>query len=196
MNHFYQNIQGWFTHPDFYRDVADFLPHINFQVAEVGVWKGQSFAFLGVELINRNKTGVMHAVDSFAGSEEHRPGGLAFDPVTVDRGALEKEFRRNINPLRHDVLLRIDIHSMGSPQATSEFHDGQLDVCFIDAAHDYLSVTTDVTAWWPKVRSGGWLCGHDFSAQFPGVQRAVRNFAEQERVMLMPAGDCWLIGKP
>ncbi len=47
------------------------------------------------------------------------------------------------------------------------------DLVFIDALHDYESVKQDIALWWPHVRIGGMLCGHDFNHQWPGVERAV-----------------------
>jgi hypothetical protein len=47
------------------------------------------------------------------------------------------------------------------------------DLIFIDALHDYESVKQDIALWWPKVRVGGCLSGHDFSHKWPGVERAV-----------------------
>ena len=49
----------------------------------------------------------------------------------------------------------------------------EFDLVFIDALHDYASVYEDIRLWWPKVRIGGMLCGHDFNHQWPGVERAV-----------------------
>jgi predicted O-methyltransferase YrrM len=50
---------------------------------------------------------------------------------------------------------------------------GGFDLIFIDALHDYESVKQDIALWWPKVRIGGMLAGHDFNHQWPGVERAV-----------------------
>lgn len=49
-----------------------------------------------------------------------------------------------------------------------------LDFVYIDAMHDYDSVCEDIRAWWPLLRVGGVMGGHDFSMKnFPGVVRAV-----------------------
>jgi hypothetical protein len=47
------------------------------------------------------------------------------------------------------------------------------DLVFIDALHDYENVMKDISLWWPLVRSGGILAGHDFNHKWPGVERAV-----------------------
>jgi predicted O-methyltransferase YrrM len=47
------------------------------------------------------------------------------------------------------------------------------DLIFIDALHDYENVMKDISLWWPKVRKGGVLAGHDFNHKWPGVERAV-----------------------
>jgi hypothetical protein len=49
----------------------------------------------------------------------------------------------------------------------------QADLVFIDALHDYEHVKQDIGLWWPKVRIGGILAGHDFNHRWPGCERAV-----------------------
>lgn len=48
------------------------------------------------------------------------------------------------------------------------FKDGEFDFVYVDARHDRWGVTQDLTAWWPKVRPGGLVCGHDFVTQAEG----------------------------
>lgn len=43
------------------------------------------------------------------------------------------------------------------------FKNGSLDFVYIDAAHDFQSVTNDIAEWSKKVRVGGIISGHDFS---------------------------------
>ena len=40
--------------------------------------------------------------------------------------------------------------------------DGSFDYVYVDARHDYASAMEDIRAWWPKVRRGGILAGHDY----------------------------------
>ncbi len=36
------------------------------------------------------------------------------------------------------------------------------DFIYLDARHDYCAVAEDIKCYWPKVRPGGILAGHDF----------------------------------
>ena len=54
-------------------------------------------------------------------------------------------------------------------RATSEvasdiFADGSLDFVYIDANHAYDFVKQDIELWYPKVKKGGYLGGHDYIA--------------------------------
>ena len=45
------------------------------------------------------------------------------------------------------------------------FADGTFDFIFVDARHDRLGVLEDLQAWWPKLRRGGLMAGHDYTEQ-------------------------------
>lgn len=69
------------------------------------------------------------------------------------------------------------------------------DVVFIDALHDYTSVKEDIALWWPLVREGGYLCGHDANHRWPGVMRAVAEHFNLMDVCLGP-DSMWWVQKP
>lgn len=50
------------------------------------------------------------------------------------------------------------------------------DVIYIDAFHSYDSVIQDLTLAIPRLKSNGFLCGHDYSDYWPGVKKAVDDF--------------------
>jgi len=71
---------------------------------------------------------------------------------------------------RHD---RIELWRATSEEAAARVDDGSQDFVFLDADHRYDAVVADIRLWRPKVRRGGLLCGHDFTAGWPSVVRAV-----------------------
>ena len=54
---------------------------------------------------------------------------------------------------------------MDSVQAADYVEDQSLDFCFIDGDHSYIGTKRDIEAWLPKVKIGGWICGHDYDNQ-------------------------------
>jgi hypothetical protein len=49
-----------------------------------------------------------------------------------------------------------------SNQAANLFDDESLDFVYIDGNHAYEFVKEDLEIWWPKIKSGGVLMGHDY----------------------------------
>lgn len=51
---------------------------------------------------------------------------------------------------------------------------GSMDFVFVDTVHDYISAQRDSRIAFSLVRHGGLIAWHDYSPQYPGVVRAVR----------------------
>ncbi len=101
---------------------------------------------------------------------------------------------------------RIIIDRCSSLEAASHYPDGFFDFVYIDADHTESAVNDDLKAWWPKVRLGGILAGHDFVNVAPickdgtalkfGVVDAVNNFVSDNRLNLYVDQDTdWFILK-
>lgn len=71
---------------------------------------------------------------------------------------------------------RAQLLPMPSVEAAASLPDSSVDVVFIDGDHSYAQVVRDINAWEPKVKPGGFLCGHDFG-NHPDVARAVLEHA-------------------
>lgn len=67
-----------------------------------------------------------------------------------------------------------------SVDAAKQIDDRSLDFVYLDADHSEAGLLRDLAAWFPKVREGGWITGHDWDhPHFPGVRRAVERFARR-----------------
>jgi predicted O-methyltransferase YrrM len=74
------------------------------------------------------------------------------------------------------------IHREDSIVASKSFPDNYFDLVYIDADHSYEAVKLDLKYWYPKVKKGGMLCGHD--ANRPGVEPAINEFAKEKDLKL------------
>ena len=162
MNHYYQNVQGWFDCTGLYRHVVQNFDRGRF--VEIGCWKGRSTSFMAVEIINSGKDIRLDCVDTFLGSTEH---------AGTDKYKLFYEFTTNVEPVR-SVINRV--HVLPSVEAAALYPDESLDFVFIDAAHDEENVFADCLAWYPKVKKGGIFGGDDYGNGWPGVEAAVKRF--------------------
>lgn len=59
-----------------------------------------------------------------------------------------------------------------------------LDFVYIDGNHSYEYVKKDIEMYYPKVKPGGILGGHDFRAGFYGLCTAVLEFANEHQINL------------
>ncbi len=77
---------------------------------------------------------------------------------------------------------RSAIWRLMSDEASTRIDDGQLDFAYLDARHDLAGIREDIELWYPKVRPGGIVSGHDYLdgvlPQFGvfGVKTAVDQF--------------------
>jgi hypothetical protein len=81
---------------------------------------------------------------------------------------------------------RRHILAEASPAAAVHFADESLNFAFLDGNHLYESVQADIRAWWPKIKRGGLLAGHDYGVHRDlggpwGVRRAVDEFTAAMR---------------
>jgi hypothetical protein len=69
---------------------------------------------------------------------------------------------------------RCSLLCISSEEAANLTFNECLDFVYIDADHSYLGCLRDLELWWPKIRPGGMLAGHDYG-QF-GVTDALNEF--------------------
>ena len=105
---------------------------------------------------------------------------------------IEAEFWKNVGEHKHRCVM---VRDTSEQAANLTFQDaGDFDLIFIDALHDYEHVKQDIALWWPKVRIGGMLTGHDFNHKWPGCERAVAEFLNLMHVGVAP-DSVWFVVK-
>ncbi len=71
-----------------------------------------------------------------------------------------------------------------SAMAVGSFHDESLDFAYIDADHEYGASLADIALYYPKVKKGGLLCGHNYEpeTEVEHVAKAVHYFCAQNNL--------------
>ena len=158
--------QGWMSKAE-RRWLALRGPEINGLAAEVGCWRGRST----LALLSRFGTGHLYAVDTWVGP----PDGLGQAHIYEGAGDVYAEFRWNLSPeIRAGAVIPLRMDSLeGAAEIARRHGTGCLDLVFIDADHRYDAVCADILSYFPLLRPGGIMAGHDYSEKFPGVIQAV-----------------------
>ncbi len=182
-----KDVEGWTDYGHLYAEQIKSLPPGSTFV-EVGTWMGKSIIHAGQQARLHNKPINFICVDTFKGDPN--------EPYCVERvkqlgGSTLPTFLKNLE--RYELSKSIQYLESDSVSAAKAFPDNSVDFLFIDASHDYESVRDDIAAWYPKVKLGGIIAGHDYANEFQGVIRAVKEaFPEGYEVRYRS----WLYKKP
>lgn len=138
---------------------------------EVGSFMGLSSILMANALIASGNTGGrIICVDTWQGSVEHQ------EMEVIQENRLFETFQENIRNANVSHIIR-PIRKP-SVEAAKEFSDASLDRIYIDGDHSFEGCYTDLEAWYPKLKPGGLLFGHD-CAPNEDVRRAVLQFATE-----------------
>jgi predicted O-methyltransferase YrrM len=140
-----------------------------------------------------------------------------FDEANVEIDLQEKMFeetKETLQPWAHKTtFLR-----MLTSEAVNYIDDNMLDFVHVDARHDFCGCKNDIDLYWPKIRPGSILAGHDFlyahevtdgqnwavcgdgSNNSGAVRDAVEDFAKLNNLQIVTtwqdSWETWIIRKP
>jgi hypothetical protein len=147
---------------------------------EVGVSKGETSA----ALLRHFPKLTLYMVDAWAVYPEDHPyrkSGDGHARLTAEQQSAHAQAAFN------DTLFANDRRTIlqGDSVAKAKYIvNGSLDFAFVDDDHTYEGVLRSLRAWWPKLRTGGLLCGDDMGHRRDtvglfGVTKAVNEFAAE-----------------
>ena len=176
----YNQIQGWFDYKNTYNFLVSKTKD-NGIFVECGAWMGKSSAYLCD--IAKNRINI-YIVDTWEGSLSNT------DPTYIMAQAnnnIYETFLSNMGDRKFNPIKQL------SEKAIHNFEDNSCDIVFIDMTHTYEHVKNDILAWLPKVKTNGYIAGHDYQKDWPGVIKAVDEIFGKENLILMDT--CWIYHK-
>jgi len=141
---------------------------------------------MAVEIANSKKQIDFHTIDTWEGSKENQ------DDYYVKNGSLYEKFITNIKPVQN----YIKVIKSDSVKASFSYEDNSIDFLFIDGSHEYEDVKKDLVAWFPKIKQGGLIAGHDYTDDWKSVKNAVDEFGFENNLKVLPISvGSWAIKK-
>jgi len=141
-------------------------------VCELGVYKGDNF----MEMISHEPK-LAVAVDSWKNDGVHSSRDASYS-----QEELKKQYAYFKSRVRD--LSFVQIIQRKTVQAAKRFSDEYFDFVYIDADHSVEGCYSDITSWYPKVKPGKFLVGHDYHRRF-GVVDAVNKFIKDNKLELI-----------
>jgi len=185
IKHNYQDIEGWFNMEQQYLELLEATPEGGIFV-ELGAYKGKSTSFIVTEMINRSRNIKFFTVDTFLGDSGSTDEREIHAYKQVNITALYREFIENTANVQPYFKTIVGYSS----EAAVKFQDNSVQNLFIDAGHSYNAVLEDLKAWYPKMKNGSTMAGHDYHS-WEGVKKAVLEFFGKEPDKV--ENDCWFI---
>lgn len=157
------SIQGWMSWDEL-AWLADQATRHQF-IIELGSYAGRS-----TRVLADNTPGVVIAVDDWRGCRNEG------DKDLVEQEDLFPTFVKNLED--HIEKDKVIIQLANHEDALLNFGEVP-DFVFIDGDHRYASVKRDIQAWYPLIKEGGIIAGHD--SGFADVDRAVRELLPEAK---------------
>lgn len=197
-------IPGWYDWDEWNKNIVATLPD-GALYFEVGCFLGRSTAALAQHIQDSGKKIRLQVVDTFA-LKPGDPEALYFalnDQGKTVKGLVKfrEVFERNMREAGFIVGRSPDnwlqAYTAPSTKHADSLRDEVADVVFIDAEHGYDAVLADIRAWWPKLKRGGVMAGHDIYT-YDTVYRAVKVAVEELKVPLniIAEQNIWELKKP
>ena len=131
--------------------------------AEVGVYLGRNSLML-LKNLDIKKLYLIDPYKNYKGKD-----GFSRNDFEI----INKYAHKNLRKYNDRIVWIRDL----SENAVKLIDDNSLDFVYIDGNHLYRWVKKDLELWYPKLKSDGFLCGHDFN-RFD-VARAVVEFSNK-----------------
>ena len=160
---------------------------------EIGVYRGH----LSWRMLAANRNVFLYLVDPWKAADEGDSYLTTDDSIARMTQAEHDENMRKTLESVAPFSGRYEVLRTTSDNAAKRFLPNELDFVFIDGDHSYEGCKADIAAWFPKLRNGGLLSGHDYRDERNyGVQQAVNEFVRDcGRELRLGGNYTWFVTK-
>lgn len=153
--------------------------HTNLVGAEIGVFKGDN----ALSILRTLPMKTLYLIDSYFTYyvEDNISKRIGLEAYNIAKEKLSK-------------FPQIKFIIKTSDEACKDVHES-LDFLYIDGNHTYEYVKRDITNYYPLIKSGGLIGGHDYTKDFNGVVKAAKEFAKENNLELNTVYPDWWIFK-
>ncbi len=166
------NLWGWINESNKQRIAQLIQQHHTQVIVELGSWLGAFTQFIAE---NSDKDAKIYAIDVWEETPECKAAmSLSEQESKKFFSKLYHQFLSNIIHLNmQDKIIPIKMTTLEAAQKIDIIPD----LVYVDASHTENDVYNDIKYWYPKIVSGGIMCGDDWS--WDSVRRGVTRIAQE-----------------
>jgi hypothetical protein len=200
------DLHGWISQ-SFDEVVKESVKHLekqeHFVVVEVGTWKGLSATRMATILKEMGFTNFnIICIDTWLGAPEFWTWGA----LEAERGKSLKcvngfpsvfyTFTKNVKALGlQDVIAPLPLSSTQAAEVL-QYYKIIPSLIYIDASHEFLPVSADLSTYYPLLKEGCVMFGDDYSPYWKGVVESVNMFSTYHKLDVGVKDVVWSIKKP
>jgi hypothetical protein len=161
----------WLLDRPFFNHIID---RKDLTIIEIGVESGKN-AFC---MLNYLDIKELILIDPFI-----EYGDMLGDGVLAAKDGIrcKDEAFKLLEPYESKITWILDL----SENVASQIKDNSIDVCYVDGNHRFEYVKKDLELYWPKIKVGGYLSGHDYKNEYAcecEVRKAVMTFSINKQI--------------
>ena len=161
----------------------DFPKLINELGLKVGVELGVNEGSFSDFLLSNSNLEKLYSIDAW-NMDTGQTLAATFKKWTVRHDEVAKAEQKSREVLSKHKHRSVVIKS-NSFDAASDFDDESVDFIFFDAGHRFSGFALDMIKWWPKIKYGGVIAGHDYWKRYRYEVMDVANSFCVEHKLLM-----------
>jgi predicted O-methyltransferase YrrM len=181
-----------YVHQDMHRPFIDYVAEnypYPLKIAEIGVFWGSN----AMRMMNRLDISELYLIDPYTKYEGYSKERWLFPFMPTS-------FEPVLNFLATSETLTSIIPFQMTSEDAASYIPSELDGVYIDGNHAYEYVQRDIELYYPKVKSGGIIGGHDIDIKgnplAEDVQHAVFEFADENNLDVFIDPPDWWYVKP
>jgi len=142
------------------------------KICELGIFEGDNF----MQMI-AHEPSLAIAVDTWNNDGVHQSSDATYTKQELNNQY--QSFQSKVEDFSFVKVLKMD-----TVEAADEFRNNFFDFVYVDADNSYESAYKNITTWYPKVKFGKFLAGHNYNKRY-GVYEAVNKFVKEKDLQLM-----------
>lgn len=160
-----ENLSEW---KEWHNDIPNIINENNYKS---GVEVGVAYGGHSISILDKTNVRKLYGIDPYLNYSEYRGDSRNLEQEKQDDLHLMVKGRMSFYGDRFELIRKL------SNECYQLFEDASLDFVYIDGNHFEKFVKQDIENWFPKIRPGGILSGHDYNhPNFPHVSQCVDHF--------------------